>query len=279
MKYSFFEQLTLAVGAIAIVGTIVAGAQQGLILEEVVAQVLIFIVLVGAVHWGRNGGFVTAVGATLIYILLRIPLLVDEGLTEDTLTMILIRTLTYGIVGILGGELCSRVKYIFASMEDADSLDHVTRLFNERFIGTRFKKVLSEHERYGTLASVIVLRLDPALYLPLRKAKQRTVLRSVASHVRNDVRLVDDVGRLQDGRFLLVLPNTPREGAEVAAARVRDGVRNVLSAREESVEVEVMGAPDDLEKMTALLDTLSLGESDAPAPDAPDRRLPAQSAP
>ena len=52
MKYSFFERLTLIVGAIAIVAAIVADAQHGLIIEEVVAQILIFIVLLGAVHWG-----------------------------------------------------------------------------------------------------------------------------------------------------------------------------------------------------------------------------------
>jgi diguanylate cyclase (GGDEF)-like protein len=260
VTYALFERITLAVGGLAIAGTMVAGVLDDPVPQELVAQVLLLGVLLGAVHWGRNGGFVMAVIASLLYVLMRVPLLIEEGLSSAAVELILIRALSYGVVGILGGELCTRVKYIFASMEDANSLDHVTRVFNERFIGMRLKKMVAEHERYETPGSAFILTLDPGLYLPLRKYRRRQILRSVASSIRNSVRLVDDVGRLEDSRFLVVLPQTPREGAIVAAQRVRTHVRDLLAARDESLTVTVLGAPDDLQRMRDLLDTLDLPE-------------------
>lgn len=261
MKYSTFEKIALTVGTVAITGTIVAGYRGEPIVEEIAAQLLLLFVLVGAVHWGRNGGYVTAVAATLVYVIMRIPMLMDEGFTGDVLELILIRTLSFGVIGILGGELCARVKYIFASMADANSLDYVTKVFNERFIGARLSRSLGEHTRYGTDLSVVILILDPGLYLPLRKSKRQQILRQVAALLRNDIRLVDDVGRLDDGRFLLLLPNTPRAGAEIAAERIKSSVRRLLGARDGAVQTQVMGAADDLDELSGLVRTLGVRES------------------
>lgn len=258
MKYAIFERLTLAVGLIAIGATLAAGAFGHSGLEEMIAQGMLLVVLVGAVHWGRNGGFATAVIASLAYILMRVPLLMVDGLAPEVVEMLLIRMLSYGVIGILGGELCTRVKYIFAAMEDANSLDPVTRVFNERFIGCRLRKSVGEHERYGTDVSAILITLDPGLYLPLRKIKQRQVLRSVATHIRNDIRLVDDLGRLNDSRFLVLLPSTSLTGALVAGNRLREGVRDLLGARNESITARILGTPDNAEDLKHLVATLDL---------------------
>ena len=79
MKYTVFERLTLAVGGAAVIGTIVAGHRGAPLIEEIVAQVLLLVVLIGAVHWGRNGGFGAAVAASLIYVLMRVPLMIDQA--------------------------------------------------------------------------------------------------------------------------------------------------------------------------------------------------------
>jgi GGDEF domain-containing protein len=268
VSYSVFERLTLAVGVVAVGATVVSGLRAEPVWEELAAQALLLIVLVGAVHWGRNGGFVTAAGASLIYVIMRIPLLVEQGLEGAALELVLIRMLTFGVVGVLGGELCTRVKYIFASMEDANSLDPETRVFNERFVGRRLLKCLGEHLRYGTEVSVVILTLDPGLYLPLRRGKQRQVLRSVATHVRNDIRLVDDLGRLNDSRFLMVLPHTPRSGGEVAAERTRRAVRDLLGARDDSVAVRVLGTPEDTEAIAEFVQSLDVRDPEPVGRDA-----------
>jgi diguanylate cyclase (GGDEF)-like protein len=250
----------MAVGVLAIAGTLLASYRSVPVVEEIVAQLLILMVLVGALQWGRKGGFISAVLATGIYILLRVPLLAADGVTSELIQMIGVRTLAYGVIGILGGEVCSRIKYFFARMEDSGTIDAVTRIYNQRYISRTLAQTVGKHERYGEPFSVVLFTISPALLQPLRKARQRSVLRSIASFVRNDIRLVDDVGRLDDGRFVVLLPHTPKDGAEVAAERLKRGLRDLLTARDESVSAQVMGAPEDLQHLSHLAEALKVAD-------------------
>ena len=51
--------------------------------------------------------------------------------------------------------------------------------------------------------------------------RQRAVVRTVANYLRGDVRMVDEVARLDDGRFLVILPHTRREGGRVVMRATR----------------------------------------------------------
>jgi GGDEF domain-containing protein len=242
LKYSRFELLALSVGSVSIAGAIFAAFRRGLLVEELIAQTLFLVVLVGAVHWGRKGGTLTAVIAVVAYAAIRAPLLIRESFSPDALELILIRTLTYSVVGIAGGELCGRVRYLLASVESNSNIDECTRLFNERFIAEMLRSMIGEYERYKTTFSVVALSLAESPQARLRPA----MLRTVANQVRGDVRLVDDVAYLDDGRFLLVLPHTDKAGARIAADRVSNGVRRVLGETGDSVRAEVLGVVDDL---------------------------------
>lgn len=255
MKYSQFERLVLAVGVVAIGGTILA-TYPHFVLEEVVAQLLLLIVLVGAVHWGRRGGFVAAVFAIIVYLAMRAPLLVSEGLTPDLLYLVIVRTVAYGVVGILGGEVCGRIKYFLASLQSTENLDGETRLYNQAYLARIIASNLGIQSRYKAPFAVVLITLSPALTSELRPSRRHSLLRATANHIRNDVRLVDDVGRLEDGTFAVILPQTPKSGAEVAATRVTAGLRDLLGAREESVSARVLGAPEDMTELTSLCDSL-----------------------
>jgi GGDEF domain-containing protein len=252
VKYSRFELLTIGVGAVAILGTVASALRPLPDWVELVAQLLLLVVLVGAVHWGRKGGFVAALGATLFYVLLRLPSVVRVGLDADVLELILIRTATFGFVGIIGGEICGRIKYFFARLEDSLSIDEHSRVYNQRFVAQLLSNSLASATRYQTRFSIAVLELAPCITAELRPTRERAIVRSVASHIRNDVRLIDDVGRLDDGRFVLVFPHTPKVGADVAASRVRIGVRDLVGAKDESVKVTVYGSEEDADAIGAI---------------------------
>lgn len=253
MRYSFFERLVLAVGGAAIIGSLLLSYRASLVAEEVIAQVLLLGVLIGAVHWGRRGGFISAVAASLVYAVLRIPLAIQEGgLTADVATLLLIRLLSYGLVGIVGGELCGRIRYILARLEDSSSVDEWSQLYNQRFICRALESALGQYGRYQTPFSTVRITVNERVYAELRDTRQRTLIRGVADHIRNDIRLVDEVGRLDDSSFLVVLPHTPLEGGTVVSERLREGVCRVLGAREESVTSEVLGAPEDAEALVEL---------------------------
>ncbi len=259
MKYSRFEALVSGVGAAAILGALALSAQGALVIEEVVAQVLLLFVLLAAVHWGRNGGFIAAIVASLIYVFARIPLVAEQGaLSWDVASLVLVRVLSYGLIGIVGGELCSRIRYIFARLEDSSSVDEWSQVFNQRFIARALESAAGQFTRYQTPFSVVILGISDALFTDLRAAKQRSMVRGVASHIRSDIRLVDEAGRLDDGRFLVVLPHTPLSGALVVSDRLHRGVCNVLGAREDSVDVKVLGAPENTEDLLELKRLLTL---------------------
>ncbi|MDP2232580.1 MAG: hypothetical protein Q8K89_03015, partial [Actinomycetota bacterium] len=253
MKYSRFEALVSGIGAIAVLSALALSARGALVIEEVVAQVLLLLVLFAAVHWGRNGGFIAALGASILYLLARVPLVAAMGgLTWDVTSIVLVRILSYGLVGIVGGELCSRIRYIFAKLEDSSSVDEWSQVFNQRFIMRALESAVGQHGRYQTPYSVAVIQLADVLLSDLKSSKQRSIIRGVATHIRNDIRLVDEAGRLDDGRFLVVLPHTPREGALIVGERLHHGICNVVGAREDSVTVTILGAPEDADGLLEL---------------------------
>lgn len=247
MKYSRFETLMISLGAVVILGSLLLGpsVNQPGFWQEAVGQVLIIVVLGAAVHWGREGGSVAAFAATLAYVITRIPLLSEQGLTKNIFAMIATRVLIYTIVGILGGEIFGRVKYIIAQLEGSSMLDDLTQVYNRRYCGQTLKNGLGQFQRYQVPFSVAVISLAPGLVADLRPSRQRTLLRSTATHIRNDIRLVDDVGYLGDGRFLVILPQTSGSGAEVASDRIRRTVRDLFGAKDESVTATPLALPGD----------------------------------
>jgi hypothetical protein len=106
VRYSHFELLLLALGVALVVGGLFIGPATSPDAPEVVGQLLMLVVLVGAVHWGRNGGFVAALVATLVYVYLALVLPDTRSLSDDVLTTIAVRVIAYGVVGVVGGELC-----------------------------------------------------------------------------------------------------------------------------------------------------------------------------
>lgn len=247
MKYSRFETLMISLGAVVIFGSLLLGpsVNQPGFWQEAVGQVLIIVVLGAAVHWGRDGGSVAAFAATLAYVITRIPLLSEQGLTKNIFAMIATRVLIYTIVGILGGEIFGRVKYIIAQLEGSSILDDLTQVYNRRYCGQTLKNGLGQFQRYQVPFSVAVISLAPGLVADLRPSRQRTLLRSTATHIRNDIRLVDDVGYLGDSRFLVILPQTSGSGAEVASDRIRRTVRDLFGAKDESVTATPLALPGD----------------------------------
>lgn len=272
MKYSRFEMLVLGVGVIAVVGTIAFSLTSHPDLVEVLAQLLLLVALTGAVHWGRSGGLVAAVAAFLVYLMARMPLILAVGWTTGTVELVLIHGVTYGFIGIVGGELCGRLKYFFARSSESPSIDESSRVYNQQFMAKLLATALGGFDRYQALFSVVVLRIAPAVTAELRPRKSSSLIRAVANHVRNDVRMIDDVGHLDDGAFVLLLPHTPTSGAAVAAERVRGGVRDIVGAKDESVTVEVLGAAEDTEALRELLASITPKAVENAAAAPVDRR-------
>ena len=263
MKYSRFERLIIGLGAVSILGTLAVAMQDGGPgAIEFLAQLLLLGVLVAAVHWGRRGGLVAALAASLVYIALRIPVL-SEGLGFESLMFVITRVAAYGLVGIVGGEVCSRIKYVFARLDDSNTIDDWSRVYNQRHAASAIDHARERYARYGEPSSILVIELSTSLTAELRPQRQRTLIRAVANYLRGDVRMIDEVSRLDDGRFVVLLPHTKKEGGIVVEERLAVGVRRALGARDESVKTECLSAAEDVSALAALSAELS-GEYGAP---------------
>jgi GGDEF domain-containing protein len=86
----------------------------------------------------------------------------------------------------------------------------------------------------------------------MRPDKAERVVRAMASHLRNELRLVDDIGRYRSGSFLVMLPQTQRPEAEGVAARLASGLRDSVGIAEGAIRTQVFGTADDIAEIEAL---------------------------
>lgn len=257
MRYSHFEAFLIGAASLIVIGNVVFVYPDSRILEEVIAQLLLIPVLIGAVHWGRRGGLAAAILASVIYAVMRVPMVVAAGaLDSDLVILVGARFIAYGAVGIIGGELFGRIKYIFARLEGGDTLDKTSGVFNRAHMASLLEKAIKHNERYDAPFSLVRLSVAETVFQEQRDSRVRTLLRSVANHIRDDLRSVDEVGHIDRGSFLVLLPHTPAAGGEVVAARLRHGVSSTLATEEENVSTTVLTVPDDLDAVRALISTL-----------------------
>jgi hypothetical protein len=111
---------------------------------------------------------------------------------------------------------------------------------------------LASCQRYGRPLAIVTISLEPSVLANLRPRRQRELLRDVGNRIRNGVRLVDDVGRLDDGMFMLVLPCTEPAGAQIVANRISASVRSLLGVQDPMVSAEVLGSEKDLDAIRQL---------------------------
>jgi len=246
MSYPLFEILALSVGSVsillAVIATVVSTGHVGV---ETVAQLLLLVVLVGAVRRGRRGGTSAAMLAIAAYICMRVPLAVRHGLEPDTIVLVLVRVSSYAGIGIGGGTVCGRIRQLLARLDGRSNIDPDTRLYSEEFIARTVRGLLLQYRRRRKPFSVVFVTLgggsaaDPDA--------QHRLVRAVAKYIRKGVRLTDDVARLDDGRFMLVLPHTEKSGATSAWTRISYGLRSLLEPADGSSSAEILGVVEDLE--------------------------------
>jgi GGDEF domain-containing protein len=196
-----------------------------------------------AVHWGRKAGTLAALVACLLYLAVRLPLLA-AGLSPQAFVLMVSRFAGYCLIGLVGGEIFGRVKYIFAGSRESGVIDDWSRVYNQRYALRAIEQATARYRRYQEPFSLVVLRLEPVLTATRRPEKLRGLVRTVAGFLRDDVRLVDDVARLDDGRFVVLLPHTAAKAAPVVAARLVAGVCGTLGVKGECVTSMSLGADE-----------------------------------
>ena len=257
MKYTRFEELVLVIGGVTILGSIAVSYSGGPPeLVAVTAQLMLFGVLVAAVRFGRRGSLIAAVFAAIAYTLLRFDTFVLLETSYSALFVLTAHLIAFGVVGVGVGEMCSQAKYRLTTLEGANAVDEWSRVFNQRWAHRALDASRSRYRRYNEPFPLVVVLVAHRVFDGLAPHARGPCARH-GDHIRADVRVVDEVARLDNGLFLVLLPHTPKSGGEVAARRLTKGTVSVLGARNESVSVRLLCVPDDAAAIDAFINSLA----------------------
>ncbi|WP_404361718.1 GGDEF domain-containing protein [Marinobacter sp.] len=155
----------------------------------------------------------------------------------------LIQTLAFALVmsqiAIIGGfisELRSKLRErnkdlgeAMAKIQDLVNMDALTGIYNRRRL---FEVIAEESNRYGRCPgsfSLCLLDIDHFKDVNDTHGHQAgdAILRSVAQCVAKGLRVIDCFGRYGGEEFLIILPQTPIEGALIKAERVRECIEGI----------------------------------------------------
>lgn len=121
-------------------------------------------------------------------------------------------------------------------------IDAVTGLASQPFLFERLEEELDRGRRYGRPLSVMMVDIDG-----LKRINEDThrlfgsyVLREVGELISKSLRRCDSVFRYEADEFVVILPETSREGALIAAERTRELIaRHSFASPPWSVQVTV----------------------------------------
>ena len=114
--------------------------------------------------------------------------------------------------------------------------DHLTGLFNRRYMDDRLNYEITRAQREGTSLSLCMADLDFFKRYNDTYGHQAgdRVLRAVADAMKGGVRPDDSVSRYGGEEFLIMLPDTDAEGARAVAERLRERVMSLNIEHETS---------------------------------------------
>jgi len=116
----------------------------------------------------------------------------------------------------------------------ASNTDDLTGVANRRFVTARLEEMLRRSESRDDLGCVCVLDLDNFKYVNDRFGHPAgdIVLRDFAARIQREVRRSDCFGRVGGEEFLLVLPNTSTDAAELIVERMLAAIRSSRPLRD-----------------------------------------------
>jgi diguanylate cyclase (GGDEF)-like protein len=141
-------------------------------------------------------------------------------------------------------KLENQVERLTTMLDEHSTGDSLTGLLNRRGMVQRLEPQLARCRRYGTPLSIIKIGVHTgAKGNGAWHELQEPVLQQVAQLLRDYVRWADMVARDDDGEFIMVLPETPLEGARELATRVHKVLTDLdISDKSDSQIIANMGA-------------------------------------
>jgi len=148
----------------------------------------------------------------------------------------------------------SKLKETTEKLRDLSSRDGLTQIFNRRYVEEALEKEFSRARRYGNKLSVILTDID--FFKKVNDVHGHLagdeVLRVVSQRLVNGLRDADILGRYGGEEFMVVLPETDNQGAQVLAERLRNIVQaEPIETAGESLTINISLGVSELYENTA----------------------------
>lgn len=139
----------------------------------------------------------------------------------------------------MDSEVCSRTHELEQALKKSEKLkqryerlstiDGLTELYNRRHFFAEAESLLAHAIRYNLPFSMLLMDVDYFKRINDRwgHAVGDEVLRQIAAVLRSEIRTGDMVARLGGEEFVIVLPNTAPDGAELLAARIQQDIQSL----------------------------------------------------
>lgn len=223
----------LAVGSVFLLAVAAIMWVRGVDPVEVGGTLLFLPVFVGLVLGKIRGGLTLGALAAAAYFALRYPAIQAVGVDRFS-GLLAARGLAYLAFGGVGGWAFGELERSLNKLELHDQIDDASGLHNARFFVQETGLEVARSKRYHTVFSIVHIEVPAAPLDGLSRRRRQAALRAVSAKLAEAARTVDRVVHARDDgrhRLVLVLPETGKEGAQIVAERMADGVVAILSQR------------------------------------------------
>lgn len=139
------------------------------------------------------------------------------------------------------------------------TIDGLTQILNHKYIIEFLLKRFEEAKRYNQTLSIIMYDIDH-----FKEVNDKyghlfgdRVLMKVANLLTSNLRKIDATGRYGGEEFLVVLPNTNKEGAVYVAESLRKCIEGMSFSEEPTMRVTFSGGVSSIEGKNDFVDMLS----------------------
>jgi len=140
------------------------------------------------------------------------------------------------------GSIALHNNKMFLQVQEMANSDGLTKLFNKRFFMTRLSDEILKAEKGHYPFSLFIFDLDHFKHYNDTQGHQAgdEVLKLTGQILRDMVRPDDTPARYGGEEFIVILPQTPKDGAMVAAERIRAKVAEHPYANRESQPLKIV---------------------------------------
>lgn len=257
MKYAKFERILILVIAIAIAVMAAAMIVQKTDGVEVFGHVIMLVVIVTSLYWGKRGALISFLACFSAYTAARLIWIGDFSYGTAA-QLIIAKLLVYGILALLCSYMRVQFRYFFVKLEHQDFIDDETQIGNVRFLAKELSSRIDENERYDIPFSLLSFSLDDG-FIKDMQSQGISVLRDLSIGIlKGDTRSVDELAR-NDSDLIVILPSVGRDGAQVCGQRLEAKIRRYLEQHlhdgepESVLDLYIYEYPEDKSQVEALL--------------------------